>query len=205
MTKSEIRNITEEIMLLQKKQLICICNSQGKQDFACSQWYLDIENSTTASQAGGVTLADVKYFISICSPRDVKSILKTAICSQKQNFDSLANIIKTFWNFNATQGQIAYDSCPLTQVQKDDMCTMKRNLFTVEEIQEICMNYPDENVSAVFDSCQSFANLDDKPADKIVMCNFQNTPGFEYRNPASAILWDTYFELYGTEQTEAQI
>ena len=37
------------------------------------------------------------------------------------------------------------------------------------------------------------------------MCDFQNTPGFEYGNLASAILWDTYIELYGTEQTEAQI
>ena len=205
MTKQEIRDITEENMLLQKKQVICIRNSQGKQDFVCSQWYLDVENSTIASQVGGATLADVEYFISICPPGDVRDIQKSAICSQKQNFASPANVIKMFWKFNAAQVQNAYDTCPLTQVQKDDICTRKQNLFTVEEIQEIYMYYPAVNVSAVFDSCQNFANLDDSPADKKIMCNLQNTPGFEYGNPASAVFWDTYIELYGTEQIEAHI
>ena len=116
MTKTEIRNVTEEIMLLQKKQVICICNSQGKHNFVCLQWYLDVENSTIASQVGGATLADVEYFIRICSPGDVRGIHKTAICSQKQNFASPANFIEMLWKFNTTQVQIAYDSCPLTQV-----------------------------------------------------------------------------------------
>ena len=205
MTKPEIRNITEENMLLQNKQVICIRNSQGKQDFACSQWYLDIDNSTIASQVGGATLADVEYFISICLPGAVRDIQKTAICSEKQNFASPAEVIEMFWKFNTTQVQNSYDSCPLTQVQKDDICTRKQNLFTVEDIQKIYMYYPAVNVSAVFDSCQSFANLDDSPADKIIMCNLQNTPGLEYGNPVSAVFWDTYIEVYGTEQIEAHI
>ena len=138
MTKPEIKNVTEENMLLQNKQVICIRNNQGKQDFVCSQWYLDIDNSTIASQVVGATLADVEYFISVCPSGDIREIQITAICSQKAtNFASPADVIETFWKFNTTQVQNAYDSCLLNQLQKDDICTRKQNLFTVEQIQEI--------------------------------------------------------------------
>ena len=138
MTKPEIKNVTEENMLLQNKQVICIRNNQGKQDFVCSQWYLDIDNSTIASQVVGATLADVEYFISVCPSGDIREIQITAICSQKAtNFASPADVIETIWKFNTTQVQNAYDSCLLNQLQKDDICTRKQNLFTVEQIQEI--------------------------------------------------------------------
>ena len=67
------------------------------------------------------------------------------------------------------------------------------------------MYYPAENVAAVFNSCQQFANLDDSPTDKTMMYNFQNTPGFEYRSPGSELFWNNFIEIYGTEQTEAHI
>ena len=206
MTKPEIKNITEENMLLQNKQVICIRNNQGKQDFVCSQWYLDIDNSTIASQVVGATLADVEYFITVCPPGDVREIQITAICSQKAtNFASPDDVIETFWKFNASQVQNAYDSCSLNQLQKDDICAKKQNLFTVEQIQEIYMYYPAETVTAVLMSCQQFANLDDSPADKNMMCNFQNTPGFEYGSPGSQLFWGNFIEIYGTEQIEAHI
>ena len=206
MTKPEIKNITEENMLLQNGQVICIRNNQGKQDFVCSQWYLDIDNSTIASQVVGATLADIEYFISVCPPGDVREIQITAICSQKAtNFASPADVIETFWKFNATQVQNAYDSCSLNQLQKDDICTKKQNLFTLEQIQEIYMYYPAETVTAVLNSCQQFANLDDSPADKSMMCNFQNTPGFEYGSPGSQLFWNNSIEIYGTEQIEIHI
>ena len=206
MTKPEIKNVTEENMLLQNKQVICIRNNQGKQDFACSQWYLDIDNSTIASQVVGATLADVEYFISVCPSGDIREIQITAICSQKAtNFASPADVIETFWKFNTTQVQNAYDSCLLNQLQKDDICTRKQNLFTVEQIQEIYIYYPTETVTAVLNSCQQFANLNDSPADKNAMCNFQNTPGFEYGSPGSQLFWNSFIEIYGTEQIETHI
>ena len=120
-------------------------------------------------------------------------------------FISPADVIEIFWKFNTTQVLNAHDSCPLTQVQKDDICTRKQNLFTVEEIQDIYIYYPAVNVSAVFDSCQSFANLEESPEDKIIMCNLQNSPEFEYGNPASAVFWDIYIEVYDIEQIKAHI
>ena len=206
MTKPEIKNITEENMLLQNKQVICIRNNQGKKDFVCSQWYLDIDNNTIESQVLGATLADVEYFISECPPGDVREIQITAICSQKAtNFASPADVIETFWKFNSTQVQNTYDSCSLNQLQKDDICAKKQNLFTVEQIQGIYMYYPAEMVTTVLNTCQQFANLDDSPADKNMMCNFQNTPGFEYGSPGSQIFWNNFIEIYGTEQIEAHI
>ena len=88
-----------------------------------------------------------------------------------------------FWKFNATQVQNAYDSCSLNKLQKDSICARKQNLFTVEQIQEIYMHYPAESVTAGLNSCQKFANFDGSPTDKTMMCNFQNTPDFEYRSP----------------------
>ena len=200
MTKPGIKSITEENMLLQNKQVICIRNSQGKQDFVCSQQYLDIDNSTIGSQVVGATLADVEYFISVFPPGDVKEIQITAIYSIKAtDFASPDYVIEMFWKFNATQVQNAYDSCSLNKLQKDSICARKQNLFTVEQIQEIYMHYPAESVTAVLNSCQKFANLDGSPTDKTMMCNFQNTPDFEYRSPWSQLLWNNFIEIYGTE------
>ena len=184
MTKPGIKSITEENMLLQNKQVICIRNSQGKQDFVCSQQYLDIDNSTIGSQVVGATLADVEYFISVFPPGDVREIQITAIYSIKAtDFASPDYVIEMFWKFNATQVQNAYDSCSLNKLQKDSICARKQNLFTVEQIQEIYMHYPAESVTAGLNSCQKFANFDGSPTDKTMMCNFQNTPDFEYRSP----------------------
>ena len=205
MTKPEVKNITEESMLLQNKQVICIRNNQGKKDYVCSQWYLDVENSTIVSQVNGVTLADVEYFISVCPPGNVRGIQKTAICSEKERFVTPANVTKKFYKFDVTQVLNAYNSCSLTQLQKDDICKMKQNLFTVDKVLGKYMYYPAQNVSAVFNSCVSFANIDDSPLDKVMMCNLQNTPGFEYGNSGGALFWDGYIKKYGTAQIEAHI
>ena len=45
MNKSEIKNITKKNMLSQKKEAICIRNNNGKQDFVCSKWYIDVQTS----------------------------------------------------------------------------------------------------------------------------------------------------------------
>ena len=37
------------------------------------------------------------------------------------------------------------------------------------------------------------------------MCNFQNTPGFEYGSPGSQLFWNSFIEIYGTEQIETHI
>ena len=205
MTKPEIKNITEESMLLQNKQVICIRNNQGKKDYVCSQWYLDVISSIIESQVSGVTLADVEYFISVCPPGNVRDIQKTAICSEKERFITPANVTKKFWKFDATQVKKAYNSCSLTQLQKEDICRLKQNLFTVEKVQGKYMYYPAQNVSAVFNSCVSYANIEDSPLDKVMMCNLQKTPGFEYGKPGGAVFWDGYIKKYGTAQIEAHI
>ena len=198
----EIKNITKKNMLSQKKEAICIRNNNGKQDFVCSKWYIDVQTSNIDSQVSDVTLADVEYFIKKCPPGDISDIQKNVICSQKEKFVSPAYIHNLFWKLNSTQVGKTYNSCSLTESQKKDICAKKQNSLTVEQVLKSYLYYPTENVSESFKSCQSFADLNEASIDKELMCNLQRIPELKYGNPEGENLWKSFKKRYGTVQIE---
>ena len=202
MTKPEIKKFTKIRMLLQNKHVICIRNNKIKQDLVCSRWYFDTKKSVIASEVHGVTLADVEYFIKKCPPGNVVHIQQITICSQKEKFSSPANVSDYFWKLNVSLIRKAYDSCPLTQQQKDDICKKKQNSKTFEHVQENYLYYPREIVLAVFSSCKPFADLSKANLDKVMMCNLQKFPNLKYGKPLGESFWATYKKKYGRAQIE---
>ena len=205
MTETEIKNITNKIMLLQKKQVICVRNNKGIQNSVCSSWYPHDQHSDIIRRVSNVTLADVEYFIKSCPPGNVVKDQEIAICSKKEEFFSSSNVSELYWKLNQTQVLKAYEVCPLTQSQKDDICRRKHDSLSVQQVQVKYKYYPTEAVSAAFSSCQPFADLNEATHDKEMMCNLQKFPNLKYGKPFGESFWVHFRKKYGTTQIEDYI
>lgn len=204
MSKPEIKNITQENMLARKKNIICVRNSHSKREAVCGKWYLDLSPSKiekALKNTENLTLADVLYFIRICRPGQLQDVQKTAICSEKSNFATPADIAKKYYKFDVGQVHNAYNNCALSVTNKNTICSMKGDGHNLIAVQNKYAYYPPDNVSVVYKSC--VAKL--TPFDKQFMCTLQNNKMTKYGTPGGKSFWDSYISKYGQAQVEAHI
>lgn len=204
MSKPEIKNITQESMLARKKNIICVRNSHSKRDAVCGKWYLDLSPSEiekVLKKTENLTLADVLYFISICPPGEVQDVQKTAICSEKANFATQADVAKKYYKFELAQVRSAYNNCALSVANKNTICSMKKDGHSLTVVQKKLGYYPPDNVSVVYKSCVAKIT----PFDAQFMCTLQKNNMIKYGTPAGKSLWDPYVRKYGQAQVEAHI
>ena len=198
-TYEELKNVTEEAMILSKKQTVCIRNNQEKLDLACRDWYDDVTVSESAVNVG-VTEDDINYFIALCLPGDVTSTVSDAICSSKQEKLELNEAIREYYKYNSTQVTSTYDLCPLTEAQIEAICGLKDDGYSLDHVVGEYSRYPIENVTQAYDGCVQKAEV--TPADGTQICLLHGA-GIPFDSPTG--LWDLYLDRYGQTLIEEYI
>ena len=111
-------------------------------------WYDDIDNATIAS-THNITLDDVNYFIVLCQPADITDNIAAQICSKKADDKTSDEVSATYFKFNTTQILTEYDECSLTTSQQDNVCNMKSNGFSYDDVMTKYGLYRPDHVGSV--------------------------------------------------------
>ena len=147
-TYEDIVNVTAEAMILSNASAVSFRNNLLKRLLVFGDWYDDIDNATIAS-THNITMDDVNYFITLCELADITDNVAAQICIKKADDKTTDEVSATYFKFNTTQILAAYDECSLTTSQQDNVCNMKSNGFSCDDVMTKYGLYRPDHVGSV--------------------------------------------------------
>ena len=199
-TYEDIVNVTAEAMIFYNSSTVCIRNNPLKRLLVCGDWYDDIDNATIAS-THNITEDDVNYFIALCEPADITDSIAEAVCSKKANDETAAKVSAAYLKYDTTQILAAYDECNLTNPQQQNVCNMKNDRYSYDNVITKYNLYRADHVGGIYNNCALAVEI--TPADGSTACNYQ-TLGVAFDGPF-AHFWDGLISTYGKEAIEAYL
>ena len=190
MTKSGLQETTVETMKLQNLQPICIRNNPTKKTLACTNWYDDMPDDENMRRVGDVLVEDIKFFVSTCPPAPVTEVIKGTICQKKTENTVLSVILELYKKYDQVAVASTYDNCELNHLQKESLCNMKRDGYTLENVQVKFTLYNPTVIMQVFNNCPKLAVVELNTFDHKTICNLRSK-GLKPDDPTFSFLYDS--------------
>ena len=190
MTKSGLQETTVETMKLQNLQPICIRNNPTKKTLACTNWYDDMPDDENMRRVGDVLVEDIKFFVSTCPPAPVTEVIKGTICQKKTESTVLSVILELYKKYDQVAVASTYDNCELNHLQKESLCNMKRDGYTLENVQVKFTLYNPTVIMQVFNNCPKLSVVELNTFDHKTICNLRSK-GLKPDDPTFGFLYDS--------------
>ena len=201
-TYEDIVNVTAEAMILSNASTVCFRNNVLKQQLVCRDWYDDVDNATIAS-THNITMDDVNYFITLCELADITDNIAAQICIKKADAETSDEVSATYFKFNTAQILAAYDECNLTTIQQENVCNMKHDGFSYDDVITKYSLYRVDHVGRVYNNCVLAVEV--TPFDGGIMCIIK-LPNMTFDSPDDlSPTWQLFIQKYGVATIEAYL
>ena len=198
-TYKGIKNVTAESMKLNNASTVCRRNNKDKKKLVCKDWYDNIDKAVSAN-SNNITTDDVDYFINLCEPGNVTSSRALIICTRKSEKVSGTDVATKYHKLNTTQVLDAYDKCNLTSSQRKQICRMKSDGYTSEQVVNEFSLYSRDKVDTVYNNCVKPVKV--TPTDGNFICNYKGYK-ITYTGHPLSHFWNPLIKKYGKETIDA--